>query len=83
MNQPYKNAIEVQDACNMVAVANQFARDLSKLRKEENLDSAGVNKHPVVVMYIDKLADLAGRPDFTKFSEAYDKCIEKGKHDSP
>ena len=53
-------AIEVQDACNLIAVAKAFARAMSTLRQEhQSAGTAWTNQHPITRMWVDKLSHLA------------------------
>ncbi len=60
-----QTAMGVQDACNLTAVANGFARELMQLRgclKELGLpdDTDAIRAHPVVRLWAYKIALLAG-----------------------
>jgi Tfp pilus assembly PilM family ATPase len=66
LQQLAKEALEVQDACNLVAVAKCFAVVVSQVRAALNeaglpSDSVAVNKHPIVRVYADKISHLTGR----------------------
>lgn len=75
-----KEAIDVQDACNLSGVAHGFARAMSKLC-ELGLDTNARNQHPVAVMWSSKIASLTGSEDSLTFSRAYDACkaLAEGK----
>ena len=75
----YQNALAVQDACNLSGVVLAFMGALDKIR-EEVKDTDKINKHPISVMYADKIAHLTGT-QFNSFviSEAYEVCNEKAK----
>ncbi len=83
-----KNALDVQDACNFSGVLLSFARDMEVVREElkrtGKYDSNSFAKHPVALWYLDKLADLQGRPadDGLVLSNAHDELcsiVEAGK----
>jgi hypothetical protein len=63
----HKNALDVQNGCNFSGVLKSFARDMEAVR--EHMHATGTYgshafaMHPVALMYMDKLADLQGRPD--------------------
>jgi hypothetical protein len=40
-----------------------------------------VAKHPAIILMLDKMLDLAGRPGMTEYSEAYDYCEAKRKNE--
>jgi hypothetical protein len=66
-----KEAIAVQDACNLSGVVHGFSRAITRLRTLLEAQGKGgtdnVNRHPICVLWADKIADLAGR----EFSPAY------------
>ncbi len=67
-----KEALAVQDACNLCGVAQSFARAMSEL-----MDMTGstkkVNEHFVTILWLDKMASLAGIQELgnEKVMEAY------------
>lgn len=74
----HKNALDVQDACNFSGVLLAFARDMEAVREHMHA-TGGFNTrafalHPVAILYMDKLADLQGRPGTDELSEAWDAC---------
>ena len=72
-NQAYcKDALQIQDACNPVAVVNCLARHLSGRLLTEGTDS--VCQSAPFALFIDKLADMAGRPDFNRYRSASAEC---------
>jgi len=63
MSNPYQNALDVQDACNLSGVVHSFSEDVTKLFHEScaaGLGTEYVNRHPVVRLYLEKLCQLAG-----------------------
>lgn len=79
-----REAIEAQSACNLSGVVHAMSRTVTRLWELAHAGKHGtdwVNQHPIMVLYADKLADLAGR-DMNKFSRAYDLCdkaVEQSK----
>lgn len=74
----YQRAIDAQDACNMLGVVNSLHEVLQKIRRDPEAVAKGtdaINKHSIVVLYADKIKDLAGRD----FYRAYEICKNKGK----
>jgi hypothetical protein len=71
-----RNALECQDACNFSGVLNSFFRDMEAVREHlkanEAFSPSAFANHPVALWYLDKLADLQGRPSWERMSEAYD-----------
>ncbi len=52
-----------QDACNLSGVAHQLSRVLDRVWAEARAADQGtdhVNRHPLVLLYVAKMADLAG-----------------------
>lgn len=82
MRQHYRDAIQVQNACNLSGVALSFVKALEDIRLAVCAQGGGtdaVNRHPVVQMYVCKLHDLAGMgfSDLEAYNSAYAAC-EKG-----
>jgi len=74
----WKDAIDVQDACNLSGVVFAFARTMEKLCAE-GLDTDARNSHPISVLFASKILSLANPgDDMTRFSHAYDECKDKG-----
>ena len=76
-----KEALDVQNASNLLGVSKSFARALQDLY-EHVLDRSGteaVKKHPVTTLWADKIADLVMRPDMSELSKAYQYAEEKIK----
>lgn len=75
----FRNAIEVQDACNFIAVLHQFDRDIRAISDHMHANGTwgteALAKHPVCILYMDKLADLQRRPDFSVLNSAWDFCL--------
>jgi len=74
MKRMYTDAILVQDACNISGVVFSFARHMQKLC-DMGLDTEAKNRHPVSILFVDKLADLTGRPGYPEFHDAYQEAI--------
>ena len=67
-----KEALLVQDACNILGVSKGFARamdDLRRLLPSEGTD--GYNRHPVAVLWASKLASMTGCEAEETFHKAY------------
>lgn len=80
-----REAILVQDACNLSGVARTFDEILSSVLWPEarrlGMGTEWVNTHPVAVLFAAKLAHLAGLGDIAPF-EAYQACRELADHGS-
>jgi hypothetical protein len=68
-----KEAIQVQDACNLSGVVNSFSRALSRLwtiaREEGGKGTDWINTHRVSRLYADKIQSLAGEISLDDFRE--------------
>ena len=53
------DALNVQDACNLSGVVHGFARAMSDLA-EHTSGTDERNSHPIVILWVDKLAHLSG-----------------------
>jgi hypothetical protein len=69
-----KDAIEVQDACNPVAIVNALARHLNKHTEMGYRGWDDIVSDAPFRLWIDKLFDMAGRPGFVDYSKAHDAC---------
>jgi hypothetical protein len=68
-----REALLVQDACNLSGVVHSFSRTMTELRaimeKEDGFSTDKLNQHPIAVMYSSKIASLTNSED--KFIQAY------------
>lgn len=78
MKQLADDAIHVQDACNLIAVANSFASVTKEVRDRlaESCQECGtdaIRNHPIVQLWASKIIEMCGMgyPDMDKFSEVY------------
>lgn len=73
-------ALAVQDACNLSGVAMTFGLVCEAVREDlhsrDEFDTPTFNHHPVIVLFLDKMAQLAGLcpvgPD--DYGRTYDAC---------
>ncbi len=75
---PYQNALDVQDACNLSGVLFSFAKDMHTIcDTEQHIGTAAKNTHPVVLMYLWKLCQLAQIPYNTEHMAAlaHAQCV--------
>lgn len=69
-----KEALDVQDACNLSGVVHSFSRAMTELRENGINSTQELNTHHVCVLYANKIAQLAEDGHF-RFSAAYrDAC---------
>jgi hypothetical protein len=82
-----RNALQVQDACNMSGIARSFALDVARLRilieGMPGFNSDMLSRHPVCVMWSSKIASLTGSEIGMRFSRAYDWCQQVGADSLP
>lgn len=70
-----KEALDVQNACNLSGVAHGFARAMSDLM-EHTKGTDERNTHPIAILWADKIAHLTGTQDLGNptVMRAYDAC---------
>jgi hypothetical protein len=82
LKQLAQEALDVQNACNLSGVVHGFARAMGDLM-EHTKSTDERNRHPIAVLWADKVAHLTGTQDLgndvtTKaYSWAYDLINEK------
>jgi len=73
-----KDALNVQDACNLSGVVHSFDKVVTDLWEEANRIGKGtdwVNTHPIVQAYVDKLASLARvQANVNNVFDAFEAC---------
>ncbi len=81
MKSPYATALAVQDASNLSGVAHTFADEVLPALWQEARDHGQgtdyVNRHPVTLLFVDKMASLAGTYLNADLSLAYQQCREE------
>lgn len=76
----YRDAIEVQDACNPGGVIRSLAKVMPKIYNEERaVGGSGtdwVRSHPILYLYVNKLAQLTqqGLTGYDEYRVAYEIC---------
>jgi hypothetical protein len=78
-----QQALDVQDACNLSGVVHAFSRAMTELWDEAHRTGQGtewVNTHPIVTLFIDKLASL-NRYD-SSLNEAWDSVAKIAHEES-
>ncbi len=81
-----REAILVQDACNLSGVVHSFSRVMSLLSEVSNRQRRGTdwkNHHPIAVLYANKIASLTGAETAVVFSKAYTRCQKISDPESP
>jgi hypothetical protein len=82
-----KEAIQVQDACNLSGVVHGFSRAMTELREILRAENGGVinthtmNHHPICCLWASKIHDLTsmGLSDGERFREVYEACEDIAK----
>jgi len=74
LKKAYRDALAVQDACNLSGVVNAFSRALSALH-EVQLGTDEIRQHPISVLFANKIYDMTGKD----FETAHQLCSER-KH---
>jgi hypothetical protein len=75
-----KEALDVQDACNLTGVVLGFGRAVTDLRAlYPNNGTDFFNRHPIVVMWSSKISSLCGSESMTRFSQMYQECCQLAK----
>lgn len=73
-----KDALLVQNACNLSGVVHSFDKVVTDLWEEANRIGKGtdwVNTHPIVQAYVDKLASLARvQSNVNNVFDAFEAC---------
>lgn len=67
----HRDAIQVQDACNLSGVVFAFARHMQTLC-DMGLDTDAKNSHPVSVLFSSKISALTRSESSTSLLRAYD-----------
>jgi hypothetical protein len=67
----YQNAVQVQDACNISGVVRSLSDTLSRMSE---MDTESKTCHPIVNMYLCKLASLQGQIYDWEFTGSYQFC---------
>jgi hypothetical protein len=72
----YQDALDVQGACNLIAVVNSLSRVMQKIREEPGAGGTqALNTHPVVRLYAEQVAWLSGAGPTTD-SASYARALE-------
>ena len=76
----YQDAIDVQDACNLSGVARSFVQAIDWVRKQpEYAGSEYERKHPIIVMFVSKLASMVDVETMEAFGKAYAACKDEAR----
>lgn len=76
----YQTALDVQNACNLSGVIHSWDNIVSRIWEQANAEGEGtdwVNRHPINVLFSDKVAQLTGSHGDENFHQAYEYCVDK------
>ena len=74
IQQMAKMAIDVQTACNLSGIVRSFHEVTQAMRIEHGMSTPECNRHPITLMFIDKLVDLSGHDSGNTAQDAYREC---------
>ena len=80
----YKEAITIQDACNLSGVVKSFSRMMDKIWEEARSHGKGtdwVNTHPIAILFAEKCVHLTTGQMIpgTKINDAWTECEKKSE----
>lgn len=84
MKELAKEALDVQNACNLSGVVHSFSRaigdlrEIARLEKWESTDK--INRHPICILFADKIASLSSPGSSingSEFTSAYNWACDK------
>jgi len=77
LQQAARDALTVQTACNICGVAQSFARAMLAVMDDchaKGLGTDAVLKHPVTILFADKIAYMVGEDGLARYSQATAAC---------
>lgn len=82
-----KEALDVQDACNLSGVVHSFSRVMTELREVMRsegyaISTDAINRHYVAVLFSNKIASLTGSEMTSSFANAYEWAKELTMYDT-
>ena len=88
IQQAAQSTLDVQSACNASGVVFGLSKAMDAICDESNRRGKGTdwkNKHPILYLYVNKLADMTGQNDLDidAYGKAHDLCarIAEGQPD--
>lgn len=66
-----QEALAIQDACNLVAVAKGFAEAMKSLKNDHGLDTDEIRQHPITTLWVSKLESLNAMRTTNEFHTDY------------
>jgi hypothetical protein len=76
-----QEAIDIQDACNLLGLSKGFAKAMQELKDElerlkQYTGTDQINTHPITVLWTNKLSNLSEGSTLSDFGLAYHTCCE-------
>ena len=68
-------AYEIQDACNFYPVVMELHKTIHDL-KQTGVEHQNLATHPAVIIMVDKINDMMGRPDLEAVCCSFKYCRE-------
>jgi hypothetical protein len=76
-------ALQVQDACNLSGVVHAWSRSIRRLREiRPELGTDAINKHPINVMFSDKVGHLTNSENGSWCADAWQECVAMSNTDA-
>ena len=86
IQQAAQTALDVQDACNLSGVLHSFNEIVHEViwpeARRQGKGTEFVNTHPIVILFLDKLASLAQETFVCDYQGAYGECVRVASGDS-
>lgn len=78
----YREALDIQDASNLGGLCRAFSRVVEAIQLElrQDCSRAALKNHPVFILWVDKIIDMAGeRVPSDVYTKAYYECERRAK----
>ena len=75
----YKDAVNVQNACNLSGIVNSFYNGIIAVRQL----GSDERQDPAVLAFLFKIMDMCGYPDTALFMEALKTCERLSQENKP
>lgn len=74
LKQLAQEALDVQNASNLLGIANSFSKAMNRLRRVVDTTKVDIRTHPITVLWVDKISDMTGRG--STFGASYTKVSD-------
>jgi len=78
MTNRYQIALDIQDACNLRAVARELVKAVDAAANAGGTDASYCD--PAVVLIVGKIESLVSSE--TRFADAWDECVKRSKEEA-